>query len=74
MTTDYEPRILVRNKTEEKYSLWIYETQDWDGSKPFYADNFEIIAFAYTMEERNALNATVEYHTRLMKEIQDAND
>ena len=73
MTTDFEPRILVRNKDKERYSLWIYETKDWVDNT-FYTSNFEIIAFAYTPEERDALHATVEYHTNLMKENQDAND
>lgn len=73
MTTDYEPRILVRDKHKERYALWIYETDDWTGDT-YYTASWEIVAFAYTPEERNALNATVEYHTRLMKEMQDAND
>jgi len=73
MTTDYEPRILVRDKHNERYALWIYETKDWTGDT-YYTAQWKIVAFAYTPEERNALNATVEYHTRLMKEMQDAND
>lgn len=73
MNTDFEPRILVRNKTEEKYSLWIYETKDWTGDT-YYTAAWDIIAFAHTPEERDALHATVEYHTNLMKENQDAND
>ena len=70
----YEPRILVRYKHQERYLLWIYEAKDWNGSNPYYQDHWEIIAWAYTPEEREALNATVEYHTNLMKENQDAND
>ena len=73
-SNQFEPRIMVRHKKYERYLLWLYEPKDWNGSNPYYQDHWEIIAWAYTPEEREALNATVEYHTNLMKENQDAND
>ena len=74
----YEPRVLVKFKyahgrNDERYALWIFEPKDWEPSS-YYQDHWEIIAWAYTPEEREALNATVEYHTNLMKENQDAKD
>jgi hypothetical protein len=71
MSTNFEPRILVRDKYKKRYVLWIYRPKDWEGDT-IYTNNFEIIAWAYTLEERNALNATVEYHEQLMKEIENA--
>ena len=72
MSTDYEPRVMVRDKYNKRYALWLYDPKDWDGSHPYYQDHWDIIAWAYTREERHALNATVEYHEQLMEEIANA--
>lgn len=71
-SASFEPRILVKFKYGNRYALWLYDPKDWDGSNPYYEDHWDIIAWAYTSEERHALNATVEYHTQLMKEIENA--
>lgn len=73
-SNDYEPRIMVKYKYNNRYALWLYEPKDWDGSNPYYNDHWDIIAWAYTREERYALAATVEYHTQLTKEIENANN
>ena len=71
MSTDYEPRIMVRHKSDNRYALWIYEVKDWQ-DRTYYQDHWDIIAWAYTPEEREALKATVDYHEQLMKEIANA--
>ena len=73
-SNQYEPRILVKYKYGNRYALWMYEPKDWDGSNPYYEDHWDIIAWAYTPEERYALAATVDYYTNLMKEIENANN
>jgi hypothetical protein len=61
----------VRDKHNPRYALWIYEAKDWEPAS-YYTDHWEIIAWAYTSEERDALKATVNYHEQLMKEIANA--
>jgi len=70
-SNQYEPRIMVRDKYNKRYALWLYDPKDWDGDT-YFTNLWEIIAWAYTSEERQALNATVEYHEQLMKEIANA--
>ena len=71
MPDNYEPRILVQNKHTQHYSLWVYEEKDWKPGR-FFTDDFKIIAWAHTQEERDVLNAFVEYYTNLTKENQHA--
>lgn len=68
----FEPRVLVKHKTNGHYLVWLYETKDWDGSTPYYKDHWDIVAFAHTQEERDAIKATADYHAQLMKENQNA--
>ena len=70
-SNQYEPRIMVRDKYNKRYALWLYDPKDWEGDT-FCTNSFEIVAWGYTSEERHALNATVQYHDRLMKEIENA--
>lgn len=73
MSSKYEPRILVKHKGMEKYALWLYEKQDWLPGA-YYADNYDIIEWALTPDERKALNEFVDFHNQLVKEKQDANN
>ena len=70
-SASFKPRVMVRDKHNQRYALWLYDPKDW-GSDTLYTSIWDIIAWAYTMEERNALNATVEYYNQLMKENENA--
>lgn len=69
----YDSRVLVKNKAHGTLMVWVYNPEEWEPGT-IYSDHFDILGFAHTMEERDAIKATVEYHTNLMKENQDANN
>lgn len=74
MATEYEPRIMVRHKKDDRYVLWLYEAKDWEEGNTYYTDNWEIVAWAHSSEERNRLSETIEYRKQLMEEIENANN
>ena len=68
---NYGSRILVKHKETGTLMVWLYEPKEWEPGT-MYADNFDILGFAHTMEERDAIKATADYHNQLAKEKANA--
>lgn len=67
----YDSRVLVKNKAHGTLMVWVYDPKEWEPGSLFY-EHFDILEFAHTMEERDTIKATADYHTQLTKENQDA--
>ena len=67
----YDSRVLVKYKANGTLMVWVYNPEEWEPGTLWY-EHFDILSFAHTMEERDAIKATADYHAQLTKENQDA--